>query len=836
MSNPSEESLRNLKSLNGELSMYLAKRLVDILLSIIGLTILAVFLPVIGLLIKLDSRGPLFYLADRVGRGMKIFKMYKFRTMVETPVRIGESISPQYDPRVTTIGRLLRRTKINELPQFINILKGEMTFVGPRPEAPDLAELYPEEAKRIFSVKPGLVGPATIFARNEEEFYPPGADIKKYYIGQILPRKVKLDLEYIENANVFKDIQYILGGIKETMLGSLSKKLIQNNRSQLALLISDIFLMAWSYLFASSASLSILNRELTVAPGFWGLPLVILVRLICNTYFRMYSSLVRYISFHDIIGSLKGVTFGSFLLVLIDSMFGLVDYWGFIFVIDWACAIILLSSLRFSLRFYWDKSHRKNDERGRRRILIYGACDEGNAACRAFTSERYMPFEIVGFIDDSPAKYGKTINGKRVLGNRHHIKMLAQLYRVNELLIAEQESDPDKLAEIMGICKEANLKCQLFSYSEDMDPARRYAFPTRNLEISDILPVHRIQANHALAKEILSGKTVLVNGSAGALGLELCRKLLKLGCGRLIILDRYESYLNEMAASLLNGFGRESIVPMLNDSDQIDSLREIFKKYRPHLIFHAGMRKFEPFLGVDLGDIGRANYLRTFNLAKVASEFQCELFVVISSLGAAKGGSLIADSLRIAELSLEHYFGETSTRLIIARLCDIAENRGGIVSIIEEQVKNRETVLLPSPEASACIVSKNSAAEFILQALTEAIPNLTEKKLFVYNAGPPVSLIQVAKNIAGLYGMKLGEDIMVKYTDQSDALLLGSQGDRFRSSFVAPLSDVKEKKEGLNEEIVSIFKDFVRLNGSKVTLQDWKARTRDLVNLCTRMS
>ena len=130
----------------GELTMPSAKRFIDIILSLFGLIIFSLFLPFIALLIKLDSKGPVFYRTDRIGKNFKRFRMWKFRTMIDTQIEVGESVSPQFDPRVTPLGRFLRRTKINELPQLINILRGEMTFVGPRPEAPDLAKLYPKEA------------------------------------------------------------------------------------------------------------------------------------------------------------------------------------------------------------------------------------------------------------------------------------------------------------------------------------------------------------------------------------------------------------------------------------------------------------------------------------------------------------------------------------------------------------------------------------------------------------------------------------------------------------------------------------------------------------------
>ncbi len=122
-------------------------RLFDIVLASIGLLVTAPLFPIIGVFIKLDSEGPVFYPAERVGKGMTLFPMYKFRTMLDCATAINQSICAQYDPRVTTAGRILRRTKLNELPQLLNILKGDMSFVGPRPEAPNLAERYPQEAK-----------------------------------------------------------------------------------------------------------------------------------------------------------------------------------------------------------------------------------------------------------------------------------------------------------------------------------------------------------------------------------------------------------------------------------------------------------------------------------------------------------------------------------------------------------------------------------------------------------------------------------------------------------------------------------------------------------------
>ena len=406
------------------------KRLIDILLSLIGIIIFIPFMIFIVLFIKLDSRGPVFYFADRVGKNMKNFKMYKFRTMLNTPCNVGDSVCPQYDPRVTTFGRLLRRTKLNELPQLLNVLKGEMTFVGPRPEAPDLAELYPEGAKRVFLVKPGLVGAATILGRNEEELYPPGVDAKKYYIEQILPKKVEIDLKFIKNPSFFKELHYILMGVKETSVGALKKKHIYDNRSQIYLFIADIFLIICSYILAVVICSKILTGGGNFIKSLTILPLVTTILLAFNVYFGMYNCLIRYISYHEILGVLKGVTSGSLFLVLVAWAVGFDNYCEMIVVMHWTLLIFTLSGLRIGLKLYREKIIPETEISEKRRIFIFGAGDEGRSAYHTLNVRKNNPFEVVGFIDDAPNKYGKKLNGLKILGNRHHIKALAHLYKV----------------------------------------------------------------------------------------------------------------------------------------------------------------------------------------------------------------------------------------------------------------------------------------------------------------------------------------------------------------------------------------------------------------------
>jgi FlaA1/EpsC-like NDP-sugar epimerase len=430
------------------------------------------------------------------------------------------------------------------------------------------------------------------------------------------------------------------------------------------------------------------------------------------------------------------------------------------------------------------------------------------------------------------------ISGKKVLGSRHHIKALAKLYRVEEILVANPGIHSDKLEEIMAICHEAGLKCRVFNSLEDFASKDSYVPPTREMNAADVLPLRKIYADHTEVERILHNKTVLINGPSGALGLELCRKILQLGCRKLIIIDRYESYLNELMAALLDRFSPDSIIPFLIDAEPEKKLNEVFQVYQPGIVIHAGMRKYEPFLGVDLSDLGQTNYFRTFNLAKLAANFRCEIFIVISSLLAKQNGhpftDSITNSLRIAELSLEYFFNETHTHFIIARLSDIAENRGGIVSILETKIRNREAVVLPSAEAQAGIISKDSAAEFVLMSLTEAQRSSFTKKIFSCDPGPLIPLMEVIRRISNFYGLKPGDDFEVKYAKKFPEGHSNLNQKEAPHKEISSLDTELEKEDsGMpGEKVKSVFRDFVLLGNDKIAPSDWSGKTRELMKLC----
>jgi lipopolysaccharide/colanic/teichoic acid biosynthesis glycosyltransferase len=189
------------------------KRIFDLAFSAI---ILVVFLPVVLLLaiwIKSSSPGPVFYRGRRVGLGGKPFSIFKFRTMVINADQIGGPSTAEDDPRITTVGKFIRRYKLDEIPQFLNVLMGDMSIVGPRPEVQQYVDMYTEEEKKILTAKPGITDYASIKYHNEGEILAGSSDPEQAYLEKIRPGKLKLQLQYVQNRSFVEDVRIVFATV-----------------------------------------------------------------------------------------------------------------------------------------------------------------------------------------------------------------------------------------------------------------------------------------------------------------------------------------------------------------------------------------------------------------------------------------------------------------------------------------------------------------------------------------------------------------------------------------------------------------------------------------------
>ena len=190
------------------------KRTFDIGVSFVGLILLSPLMLLAALAIKLDSPGPIMFRQKRIGEGFHPFLIYKFRTMQEASGR-RRSLTVGDDPRITSSGRFLRRTKIDEIPQLINVLKGDMSFVGPRPEVPEFVELFRSEYEKILKVRPGITDLASLKYRDEAAVLEQSENPEEEYLRRVLPDKINLSKEYISRSSFFFDLTLILKTVRK---------------------------------------------------------------------------------------------------------------------------------------------------------------------------------------------------------------------------------------------------------------------------------------------------------------------------------------------------------------------------------------------------------------------------------------------------------------------------------------------------------------------------------------------------------------------------------------------------------------------------------------------
>jgi len=184
------------------------KRVFDLVVSAIGLLVCAPFLPLVALAVRLDSEGPVFFLQERIGTGFRPFPVLKLRTMTDRVS--GAAITCGADPRITRVGRVIRRFKLDEVPQLWNVFRGDMSLVGPRPEVREHVALYVEDYKLVLSVRPGITDPASIAYRSEAELLGTAKDPETYYRHVVLPEKIRMSREYLIKANLRTDFAVLM--------------------------------------------------------------------------------------------------------------------------------------------------------------------------------------------------------------------------------------------------------------------------------------------------------------------------------------------------------------------------------------------------------------------------------------------------------------------------------------------------------------------------------------------------------------------------------------------------------------------------------------------------
>lgn len=455
------------------------KRVFDVVVASAGLILLWPLLLLIALLIKLDSPGPVFFRQVRIGRHGVPFRLFKFRTMSVAGEGHGPQITIGDDVRITRVGGFLRNYKLDELPQLIDVVRGTMSLVGPRPEVPRYVQQYSAEQRaRVLSVRPGITDFASLKFRNESELLARAMDPEREYVEVIMPEKLRVAGNYVEHANLQADLRLLGVTLKtvfapvepmrrmdrlmsDTGLWQRVDRLLSHpyRRRTLCAVVYDAMavLAAWhlTYLFRLGFERWQPGRPWYDDYVSFG---VVLTYLGCMQLFGVRGAMWRYFGFDDFRRLALACGVAGPICATAVLMAELVGVSRAVLVLHPVFTVLLLALSRMAIRVIWEHAHARadGDDGTRRYVIIVGA----NSAARRLLAGLHMRmgWHVLMFLDDAPELQGMRIAGVPVAGPVEALRNPALVLGATHVVLALNDEPPEKRARALRLAQESGLK------------------------------------------------------------------------------------------------------------------------------------------------------------------------------------------------------------------------------------------------------------------------------------------------------------------------------------------------------------------------------------------
>jgi lipopolysaccharide/colanic/teichoic acid biosynthesis glycosyltransferase len=422
------------------------KRLFDITFAALGLLVLSPLLPLLAIAVKLSSRGPVLFRQQRIGQGGRPFYIVKFRSMVENAEDLGLGLTRDGDPRITAMGRFLRRTKLDELPQLWNVLRGEMSFVGPRPEVPAYVAKYTAVQREILKCRPGITDMATMHFRDEEILLRGAKDVEEFYLQYCLPKKIDLNRHYAQQAGLLQDVWIILQTLCPYWLGVLATYCI--------MLVASLWL---SYQLRFDFQV----KSSDYAEFARCLPWIVSLQLIPMVWRKQFFGMLSYFSLAELRRLVAALAVALLLqLGLWYASNGRLAPARSILAIHFLLSLVGLGCLRMALRLLREGAYSNTTKNHAlvQRIAIVGTGDEATRLALDLTTRPGNSIHVLAFFDDDPRSWQKRPYGIPVMGMPECLLNAHWLEQLDEVIIALPSERAERAEELRRVLAESPLR------------------------------------------------------------------------------------------------------------------------------------------------------------------------------------------------------------------------------------------------------------------------------------------------------------------------------------------------------------------------------------------
>lgn len=735
------------------------KRLFDITCAIIGLVLLLPLLLIISLAIVLSDGRPIFYGQVRVGQFGRRFRIWKFRSMVVDAEKIGLPVTQGQDKRITPIGRILRLSKLDELPQLWNVLVGDMTFVGPRPEVPKYVDLYSDEQRKILQHKPGITDNATLHFRNEEQLLRSAENVEEFYVRYCMPRKLELNQQYAREANFFQDIWIILQTISTVALNYSPPLRVWLLAWLYALELSASLWMAYELRFDFNVPLELEPERMLVLTWLVPLQMILLAR------FQQLTPLLGYFSTPDLARIFHALSLSALSAGAVWWMWGA----GYapprgVIILDFVFALVALTGVRLFLRVSREMAvTSKRIERPRgRRVAIIGAGDAGAVLAHELSLKPGFGVNPVAFFDDDRGKWYSRVHNIPVLGPPEKLLEPKVKETIQEAIIAMPTAPAKRVGELVRLLRDVRLPCRTIPGIDQLALGQVSVSQLRRVEIQDLLGRERVELETENIRKLLESAVVMVTGAGGSIGAELSRQIATYHPKLLLLVDQSEPPLFQIEQELIGHGHSDHLLALVGDITDRARMHQILDEYRPSIIFHAAAHKHVPMMEHQPGEAIKNNTLGTADLADCALEHGIDRFVMISTDKAIRPTSVMGATKRLAEIYVQalHAAHPDRTKFIAVRFGNVLGSSGSVIPIFERQIAEGGPVTVTHPEMTRYFMTIPEASMLVLQSAVQGKGG----EIFLLDMGQPVRIVDLARQMIELSGLKPEDDIKIEFT------------------------------------------------------------------------
>ncbi len=530
----------------------------------------------------------------------------------------------------------------------------------------------------------------------------------------------------------------------------------------------DLMVLSVSLLFAYLARFEFVLTATTFDRLVTQLPLVLLVQLTVMLAFGVYSFIWRYVGLGELWAFVKASVASAGVLVIIRLFVpAALHLWKVplsVIVIDTVFAFSGVVALRVVRRVLYERYERDSTRTGkggrRKPVLLVGAGRAGLMAAKEIQGRGDLALDIRGFVDDDPEKRGAVVQGIKVLGSTRDLPRLVGELGIGDVIVTIAKASRRQIRRIVEICDSVPVHTQIIPGLYEILDGKVEISRIRDIEIEDLLGRDPVRLEEDDVAAFLKGKSVMVTGAGGSIGSEIARQVARFAPSSLLLLERAEFVLFNIDRELRQAWPEQVIVPLVADIGDESRMRWVMRQYRPAVIFHAAAHKHVPMMETNPTEAAKNNVLGTRLTGQIAGEMEAEAFVLISTDKAVRPTSVMGASKRVAELVIQDLDQRYSTRFVAVRFGNVMGSAGSVIPIFRDQIRRGGPVTVTHPDMVRYFMTIPEASQLVLQAGAMGEGG----EIFILDMGEPVRILDLAKDMIALSGLKPYEDIDIVFS------------------------------------------------------------------------